>query len=244
MVTALIFAGGIGIRMNSEDIPKQFLEIEGKPIIIHTVEHFALHEMVDHIIVVCLELWINRLKQDLERFAIRKVVGIVPGGDTGYRSIHNGLMRIAETAKDDDIVLICDGVRPMLSEKLITTCIMDTRIYGSAVPVTPSIDSVLYSEDGVHCSRNYERKKMFTTQAPQGFLMKKIMDAHMQAEEKQIEAISSGELLIELGQEIHIFQGMRENIKITTQEDLNALRATQYYEHFKNFSREELMYGI
>ena len=241
MVFALIFAGGVGSRMQSKEIPKQFLEVDGKPIII---EHFAEHAMVDNIVVVCLESWINELKVYLERFNVKKVVSIIPGGKTGYQSIHNGLVRISETAKNDDIVLICDGVRPMLSEQLISTCIMDTRLYGSAVPVTPSIDSVLFSEDGVNCKKNYERKKIFITQAPQGYPMKRIMDAHKEAEERGIEAVSSADLLIELGQEVHMFQGIRENIKVTTIEDLNSLRAIRYYEHFKNFSREELKYGM
>lgn len=242
MITALIFAGGAGARMRSRDIPKQFLEVEGKPIIIHTMEHFAGHDMVDNIIVVCLESWIEELKLDIEKFRVKKVVGILPGGKTGYQSIHNGLMRIAETALDEDIVLICDGVRPILSERLITDCILETRLHGTAVPVTPSIDSVLYSEDGIYCARNYERRKIYVTQAPQGYKMKRIMDAHKKAEEQHLEAISSADLLIELGQEVHIFPGIRENIKVTTPEDLNSIRATQYYEHFKNFSREELKY--
>lgn len=244
MVYSLIFAGGVGTRMKSQEIPKQFLEVDGKPIIIHTIEHFAEHSMVDYVVVVCLESWIDELKLSLERFNVKKVVSIIPGGKTGYQSIHNGLLRIAETAKEDDIVLICDGVRPMLSERLITTCIADTIKYGSAVPVTPSIDSVLYSDDGITCEKNYERKKIFITQAPQGYPLKYILDAHKEAEEKGIDAVSSADLLIELGRKVHIFTGIRENIKVTTIEDLNSLRATCYYEHFKNFSREELKYGL
>lgn len=244
MVYSLIFAGGVGKRMKSKEIPKQFLEVDGKPIIIHTLEYFSEHDMVDYIVVVCLESWIEELKICIDRFNIKKVVSIIPGGKTGYQSIHNGLVRVAETAKDDDIVLICDGVRPMLSEQLITTCIMDAHIYGSAVPVTPSIDSVLYSEDGINCEKNYERKKIFITQAPQGYTLKRIMDAHDEADKKQIESVSSADLLIELGEKVHMFPGIRENIKVTTIEDLNSLRAIRYYEHFKNFSREELKYGL
>ncbi len=244
MITTLIFAGGVGARMKSQEIPKQFLEVEGKPIIIHTLEHFSNHDMVDTIVVVCLESWIDELKRAIDKYGVKKIVGIIPGGKTGFQSIHNGLVRIAETAKDDDIVLICDGVRPMLSENLITTCIMDAKLYGTAVPVTPSIDSVLYSEDGSFCKKNMERKKVYITQAPQGYQMKKIMDAHEEAMKKGIESVSSGDLMIELGHQIHIFQGIRENIKVTTPEDLNSLRAMQYYEHFKNFSREELKYQI
>ena len=129
MVSAVIFAGGIGQRMKSIDIPKQFLEIEGKPIIVRTMEHFSNHPMVDNMVVVCVENWLDELKRDIERFGIKKV---------------------------------------------ITQCIEDARKYGSAVPVTPSIDSVLYSEDGENCNKNYTRKKMFITQAPQGYTMEKI----------------------------------------------------------------------
>lgn len=243
MVSAVIFAGGIGQRMKSTNVPKQFLEIEGKPIIIHTLEHFSKHPMVDSIVVVCVENWLDELKANLEKYQIKKVIATVPGGATGHQSIHNGLVKVAEIAKDDDIVLICDGVRPILTETLITTCIEEARKYGTAVPVTPSIDSVLYSEDGEHCSKNYERRKIFITQAPQGYTVGKIMWAHKEAEDRKLEAVSSGELLIELGEEIHIFQGIRENIKVTTPEDLHSLRATKYYEHFIQFSREVLKFN-
>lgn len=244
MVYSLIFAGGVGNRMKSKEVPKQFLEVDGKPIIIRTMEHFSEHSLVDYIVVVCLESWIDELKKDIEKFNIKKVISIVPGGKTGYQSIHNGLLRISEIAKDDDIVLICDGVRPILTEHLISTCISDTKEYGCAVPVMPSIDSVLYSEDGKNCEKNYKRKNMFITQAPQGYTVEKILKAHEEADKKKIESVSSADLLIELGYKIHIFQGIRENIKVTTIEDLNALRATCYYEHFKNFSKEELKQGI
>lgn len=244
MVSAVIFAGGKGQRMKSNDVPKQFLEIEGKPIIIRTLEHFSNHPRVDNIVVVCIESWLDELNSSLKKYGIKKVIATVPGGATGHQSIHNGLVKVAEIAKEDDIVLICDGVRPMLTEELITTCINDTREFGTAVPVTPSIDSVLYSEDGKNCCKSHERKTMFITQAPQGYTVGKIMWAHKEAELRHIDPVSSGELLIELGETIHIFQGIRENIKVTTPEDLQSLRAIQYYEHFKQFSKEVLKYGL
>ena len=244
MVSAVIFAGGIGQRMKSLDIPKQFLEIEGKPIIIRTLEHFSKHPMVDKIVVVCVENWLEELNEDIEKFGIQKVIATVPGGASGHQSIHNGLLEVDKVSKPEDIVLICDGVRPMLSQQLITTCIEDARTYETAVPVTPSIDSVLYSEDGSHCSKSYERKKMFITQAPQGYTVGKIMWAHKEAEKRKLDPVSSGELLLELGEEIHIFQGIRENIKVTTPEDLESLRALHYYEHYKDFAKEVLKYGL
>jgi len=245
MVSAVIFAGGVGSRFQSADIPKQFVEVEGKPIIIHTLEKFSKHPMVDQIAIACLESWIDVLKEQLDAYGITKVVSVVKGGANGHESIHNGLMEIAKDYDKDDIVLICDGVRPMISEKLITNCIKETRTHGTAVPVTQSIDSVLESFDGSSCNKNYLRKNMFITQAPQGYFVEHIVWAHEEAERRGIDnPISSAELLIELGEKVHIFIGERQNIKVTTPEDLYTLRAGYYYEHYRRFAKEELNYGL
>lgn len=245
MISVVIFAGGVGSRMKSEDIPKQFIEVEGKPIIIHTIEKFDNHPEVDKIVVACLESWIQILEWELKKHGIEKVVSIVCGGKTGHESIHNGLVEVNKYSSNDDIVLICDGVRPMISENLITNCIEETKKFGTAVPVTPSIDSVLESIDGVFCHKNYERNTMFITQAPQGYYMEKIMWAHNEAEKRNINApTSSSELLIELGEKVHLFIGERRNIKVTTPEDLYTLRSSYYYDHYKSFAKEELKYGL
>lgn len=242
---AIIFAGGTGQRMKSEDIPKQFLKVDGKPIIIHTLEKFSKHREIDMIVVACLESWIDELKQLIKQYQITKIKAIVPGGKSGHESIHNALFKACETASDNDIVLICDGVRPMVSEKLITDCIVTVQKYGTAVPVTPSIDSVLWSHDGEECDRSLPRKEMFITQAPQGYTMGKIVWAHNEAEKRGIIApISSSELLIELGEKVHLFIGERENIKVTTPEDLYTLRAGYYYDYYRKFVEEELGYGF
>lgn len=243
MVSVVVFAGGVGARMKSQDIPKQFIEVDGKPIIIRTLEVFDTHQEVDEIVVACLESWIPILKEQLQRFGIKKVRAVVPGGENGHGSIHNGLMEAAKTAVPEDIVLICDGVRPLITEKLISDCIRETREYENAVPVTASIDSVLESFDGSTCKKSYERKQMFITQAPQGYTFKKILWAHDEAEKRGItNPISSCELLLELGEEIHIFIGERQNIKVTTPEDLYTLRSGYYYNHYRSFAREELHY--
>ena len=243
MVTALIFAGGTGTRMKNSDVPKQFLSVSGTPIIIKTMSFFSDHPMVDNVIVVCIESWIDHLKAQIEKFKIKKVIGIIPGGTTGFESIRKGLDRAGEMLKDEDVILICDGVRPILSEDLISNCIKEAQEYGTAVPVTRSIDSVLFSEDGISCSKNIKRENIYITQAPQGYKLKKIYDAHKKAEEQGIQAISSADLLLELGEEVHLIPGIRDNLKVTTREDLNAIRATAYYEHFKAFSKEEIENG-
>jgi 2-C-methyl-D-erythritol 4-phosphate cytidylyltransferase len=154
-------------------------------------------------------------------------------------------MAAAEGAKPDDLVLICDGVRPMISAQLISNCIRETTEYGSAVPVTPSIDSVLESKDGIYCNKNYPRSEMFITQAPQGYTFEKILWAHEEAAKRNISnPTSSSELLIELGETVHIFIGERQNIKVTTPEDLYTLRSHYYYQHYRRFAQEEIKYDI
>lgn len=245
MVAAVIFAGGVGARMKSADIPKQFIEVDGKPIIIRTLEVFSQHPEIDKICISCLESWIDVLKEQIEQYGIKKVEAIVPGGSNGYESIHNGLMAAAEGAEPDDLVLICDGVRPMITGELVSNCIRETKEYGSAVPVTPSIDSVLESSDGIHCRKNYPRSEMFITQAPQGFTFEKILWAHEEAEKRNItNPTSSCELLIELGETVHIFIGERQNIKVTTPEDLYTLRSHYYYQHYRRFAQEEFKYEV
>lgn len=245
MVTAMIFAGGTGTRMKTSDIPKQFIEVDGKPIIIRTLENFSKHPEVDKIVISCLETWIDELWQLIQKWQVRKIEDIVKGGANGHGSIHNGLVRVQEFSKPEDIVLICDGVRPVMSPQLISDCIQTARKYETAVPVTPSIDSVLWSDDGKLCGKALPRGSMYITQAPQGYTMKRIMDAHAEADAKGIDSpTSSSELLIELGQQVHIFMGERDNIKVTTPEDLVTLRSHYYYERYKEFAREELKYGI
>ena len=245
MVTAMLFAGGVGTRMKSNDLPKQFLVVGGKPIIIRTMEHFAKHKDVDDIVIACKEDWIDYLNELIEKFNIQKVRAVVPGGATGFDSIHNGVVETAKVAKNpDDIILICDGVRPMLSEQLITNCIELTRKYGTAVPVTPSIDSLLYSDDGETCGKSYKRSSMYITQAPQGYTMERILWAHNEAERRGItNPVSSSELFIELGEEVRLFIGERSNIKVTTTEDLDTLRADYYYRNFKMFAEEMKLSG-
>ncbi len=238
-VFVVIFAGGVGARMKCEETPKQFLKIDGKPIIISTLEYFSSNKNIEEIVVVCLETWMETLQEYIDQYAIQKVAKILPGGNTGFQSIHIGLNEVKTRTVDDDIVLLCDGVRPILSQNLIDECIEQTRKYGTAVPVTPSIDSVMFSEDGTTCKKRFDRKKIYITQAPQGYKKRIIMEAHEEAIKKGIESVSSADLLIELGKEVHLFEGIRENIKVTTKQDLYTLRSTTYYEHFLNFAKEE-----
>ncbi len=244
MVHAMLFAGGTGTRMRSANIPKQFIEVDGIPIIVRTLQNFATHPLVDDIVVACIATGIKHLEHLVEEYHIPKVKAIIPGGASGFDSIHNGVMEVAKDAKDTDIILICDGVRPIMSEQLISDCIELTEQYETAVPVVKSIDSVLISPDGQTCNQNMPREEIYITQAPQGYTMRKILWAHEEAARRGIiNPTSSADLMITLGERIHIFLGERDNIKVTTPEDLYTLRSHFYYEHYKRFAREEFSYG-
>lgn len=171
MVTALIFAGGSGRRMNSRSKPKQFLEMHGKPIIIYTLEHFEFHESIDNIVVVCLKEWMEELQGLLKRYGIVKVKSIVPGGETGHDSIYQGLLAMKAFAQKEDIVLIHDGVRPLIGEELISQNIDVTRKHGSAITVEAARESVVRSRDGKTISEVPPRVQMFTAKAPQTFFL-------------------------------------------------------------------------
>ena len=245
MVSVVIFAGGTGVRMKSADIPKQFLELDGKPIIIRVLQKFAAHPQVDRIVVACLESWIDHLQGLIKQFGVSKIDAIVPGGATGFDSIHNGLVRATRDMAPNDVVLISDGVRPVLTEALISTCIETARQYETAVPVVPSIDSVLQSADGAHCRTALPRGQMFITQAPQGYTVRKILWAHDEAIRRKLPSpVSSSELLIDLGEEIHLFMGDQDNIKVTTDYDLHVLRSRYEYQKHHGNNDMEATHGL
>ncbi len=237
MVSVVIFAGGTGVRLKSADKPKQFLEVDGKPIIIRTLEKFAYHPEVDAIVVACLADWIPYLNELIAKFNLPKITAVVPGGKNGFESIHNGLVKAAEPMNDDDVVLISDGVRPILTNELISDCIATAREFGTAVPCVPSIDSVLQSPDGKTCKIAMPRNEMFVTQAPQGYRLSRILWAHGEVKRLGLPApVSSSELFISLGEEIRLVPGDQDNIKVTTDYDLHVLKSR--YEYKKRHEAE------
>lgn len=225
MTTALIFAGGTGRRMNARSKPKQFLEVHGKPIIIYTLEHFEYHEAIDAITIVCIREWIAELKVLLRRYGISKVKGIVPGGETGHDSIYHGLVGMKECCKDDDIVLIHDGVRPLITEQLITENIEAVKRYGSAITAEPSIESVVRSIDGENIRDVLPRSQMYVAKAPQSFYYGRILRLYDQAERDGQKAVDSAHLCSLYGEAMHIVISTRNNIKITEPADFYIYRA-------------------
>lgn len=224
---ALIFAGGSGTRMNSKSKPKQFLEMNGKPIIIHTLEYFENHEQIDGIVIACIGEWIPYLQEKLERFHIQKVCKVVSGGTTGQESIYNGLCALHELfPQEDTAVLIHDGVRPLITEKLITDNIEAVRTHGSAITVTPVTETIVVSEESGGISDVVKRANCFHAKAPQSFLLKDILAAHEKALAENIhDMIDSVTMMKHYGYPLHIVEGPVENIKITSPADFYVFRA-------------------
>lgn len=226
MNIAVIFAGGIGRRMNSKSVPKQFLKLHGKDIIIHTLEHFEMHKDIDGIVVACVEEWIPYLRKLLKKFDIEKVKCIVPGGRTGQESIYNGLSTAKELYGEDVTVLIHDGVRPLIEEKTITDCILSVEKYGSGVTVAPAIETIIRVDDSRKIKDVIERSECLMARAPQGFRLKEILKNHQKAlQEGKSDFIDSAQLMKYYGCTLSVVEGPTENIKITTPMDYYTFRA-------------------
>lgn len=222
---AVIFAGGTGKRMNNASRPKQFIELNGKPVIIYTLELFENHPQIDGIVVVCLESWIEFLKQQLYKFHIQKVSSIVPGGASGQKSIYNGLERANELYGGDVAVLIHDGVRPLITEQTITDNIETVAQYGNCITCVPATETFMVrQEDG--SLKLPARKDSLLARAPQSFILQDIFDAHNKAiSEGKTDFIDSCMLMSHYGYQMHTVIGPMENIKITTPTDFYVFRA-------------------
>lgn len=225
MNNVLIFAGGSGTRMNSKARPKQFLQFYGKELIIHTLENFENHPEIDSIVVVCIEGWITYLQHLLNKYEITKVHSVVSGGETGQESIYKGLCEIHTYAPDDSIVLVHDGVRPFVNEQLISNCINCVKEHGSAITVTPAIETIVTTNNSKITSIT-DRSKCFHAKAPQCFILGDLLEAHNKArDEKKLNMIDSASLMKHYGYELYTVQGDFDNIKITTPADFYTFKA-------------------
>ncbi len=227
MNIAVIFAGGVGSRMHSKERPKQFLEMYNKPIIIHTLEHFQNHPQIDAIVVVCVEGWIDYLQELLERFRIDKVKKVVPGGATGQLSIYNGLCAAKDIAKDTPtIVLIHDGVRPLINQQVITDNIRSVELRGSAITTAVVTETILVVKENGGIDYVPNRANSRVARAPQSFWLSDILTAHTKAlQEGRHDYIDSCSMMQHYGQYLYLVDGPDINIKITTPQDFYTMRA-------------------
>lgn len=222
---AVIFAGGAGRRMRTVSKPKQFLELNGKPVIIYTLELFDNHPEIDGIVVACLEDWIPHLHKQLKKFEITKVGAVIPGGVSGQESIYNGLRAAGETYGEECNVLIHDGVRPLITAQTISDNIDAVNRYGSSITCVPATETfVVTRPDG--SLRIPSRADSMIARAPQTFRLTDILSAHEKArEEGRLDFIDSCTMMTHYGYPIHTIIGPMENIKITTPSDFFVFRA-------------------
>ena len=228
MNVGLIFAGGTGTRLNSRTRPKQFLELNGKPIIIHTLEYFEESPLIDAICVVCLEDWMDFLKALLEKYRITKVKWVVPGGETGQDSIFNGLSAVYRDAEkpEDTLMLMHDGVRPLITLKTIKDVVACAREHGNAVTVTSAYETIITVDGDEQVQDVVDRKRARYARAPQAFFLSEIYKAHVRArEENYTGAIDSATLMRHYGSQLFTVEGPVENIKITSASDFYIFRA-------------------
>ena len=226
MNIAVIFAGGTGSRMNTKSRPKQFLELHGKPIIIYTLEKFENHNMIDGIVVVCLKSWIPFLDGLIKKYNITKVCSIVPGGITGQDSIYNGLCEVEKKYPSDSLVLIHDGVRPLIDEDTITENITCAQLHGNAITVAPAIETITIKENKNEVGKIIDRSKCQLAKAPQTFVLEDIIAVHRRSQKDNYTlAIDSASLVSHYGYKLYTVIGANENIKITTPADFFMFRA-------------------
>lgn len=223
---ALIIAGGVGARMQ-QDIPKQFINVFDKPVIVYTLEAFQRHPQIDAIEVVCLEDWQGALKAYAKQFGIAKLENVVNGGKNGQDSIRNGVYDIATRHNSpDDIVLVHDAIRPMISEDVITDNIRVCREYGNAITVVPCTAAMLKTYDALSTTEQVPRDNLKITQTPQAFFVQDIVAAHKEALEKGItNSVASCTMYIELGKKLYMSQGSEKNLKLTTTEDIEIFKS-------------------
>ena len=224
----MIIAGGVGARTH-QDIPKQFLHIHDVPVIIYTLKAFQNHPQIDTIEVVCLEGWHDVLQAYSKQFGITKLESVVNGGETGQDSIRNGLYDLAKRYKDnDDIVLIHDSIRPMVSADVISDNIRVCRQFGNATTVVPCTSVMLstHNTQGSLSTSQIPRDNLKITQTPQAFFLNELLDVHKKAIAKNLPpSIASCALYIEMGLPVYLSLGSEKNIKITTAEDIEIFQA-------------------
>ena len=225
MNIALLTAAGAGSRMKSE-IPKQFMHINNKPVILYTMEAFEGNPNIDAIIVVTLDSWKDVLWAYAKQFNIEKLKWVVSGGNTGQESIYKGICKLEEECSITDTVMIHDGNRPMISNEIIDDSLRIFKEYGGAVAAIPCIEAIYKSTDGQTSEISLDRNEMFRTQTPHTYSLEKLIWAHDEARKKHIEnTTATCVLMSELGEKIFFSTGSEKNLKLTTKEDVDIFSA-------------------
>ncbi len=228
MNVALILAGGSGSR-TEQSIPKQFIAIEEKPIIIYTLEKFQNHPLIDGIVVSCIEGWVEVLKGYATAYGIDKLKWVIEGGENGQASARKALLALEEECDAEDIVVIHDAVRPMITEEIITDCIHKAETLGSGLSAVRCQETIMRTEDGKSGREGIDRNDIMRVQTPQAYKYGKALWAHREALKQGItNAVYTNTLMMDLGEELFFSLGSNKNIKITTLEDIDMFKALHF----------------
>lgn len=227
MNIAVIIAGGSGSRMG-QDIPKQFINVYDKPILIYTLEAFQNHPQIDAIEVVCIDGWHDILRAYAKQFNITKLKWIVKGGNTGQESIRNGVYNLEDKCNSDDIIIIHDGIRPLVDETVLSDVIIKCKQYGNAVTSLPYNEQIFVIDDDISTTKYIPRETLRRVSTPQAYKFGKLKWAYNQAFEKEIGIYGSSytnTMMVELGEKLYFAAGSDKNIKLTTKDDLEMFKA-------------------
>ncbi len=226
MYVAIIIAAGQGHRMRQE-IPKQFINVYDKPVVIYTLESFQRHPDIDAIEVVCLDGWQDLLRAYAKQFGITKLKWIVSGGSTAQESIRNGVFALKEECEDDDIVIIHDGIRPLVDESILSDVILKCREYGNAVTSLPYNEQIFVIKDEKCTSQYIPRETLRRVSTPQAYMYAKLVWAYTKAFKEEIGIYGSSytnTMMVDLGEVLYFAAGSDKNIKLTTKDDLELFK--------------------
>ncbi len=229
MNIAIIIAGGTGSRMG-QDIPKQFISVYDKPILVYTLEGFQRHPEIDAIEVVCIDGWQDMLRAYAHQFSISKLKWIVPGGATGQESIRNGVFNLEGLIDKDDIVVIHDGIRPLVESSVLSDVLRVCRRHGNAVTSMPYNEQIfLVDKDDPDTTTQYiPRETLRRVSTPQAYKYDLLLRSYQRAFDEEIGIYGSSytnTMMVELGERLHFAMGSDKNIKLTTKDDLELFKA-------------------
>lgn len=219
---ALILSGGIGSRMNNKDIPKQYIKVHDKPIIIYTLEQFEKSNEIDKIVIVAAKAWKTYIQDECQSYGISKLLDIAINGETRQESIYSGLKKCMEYSDSmKDKVIIHDAVRPLVSQDMITECLKSVDIYEGCMPVLPLTDTIYFSDNGQDITDLTDRSKLYSGQAPESFDLHKYYEVNATTSKEELSKIrGTTELAFKKGLKIKLIAGDDNNFKITTRSDL------------------------
>lgn len=227
MNIAIIIAGGSGRRMQQE-IPKQFINVYDKPVLFYTLEGFQRHPLIDAIELVCIDGWHDVVNAYAKQYGITKLKWVVGGGETGQESIRNGVYNLEGICGEEDVVIIHDGIRPLVDETVLTDVIMKCKQYGNAVTSLPYNEQIFVIDDEVSSVQYIPRETLRRVSTPQAYKFGKLDWAYHEAFEKEIGIYGSSytnTMMVELGERLYFAAGSEKNIKLTTKDDLELFKA-------------------